>query len=423
MRFLLLLILPLVLIGPGCGTSKWTDTRRSATEQLLITDAMDRAVSNLDFCALAGKTAYIDTTALGQITDSAYLVSCLRQHMLANACLVMGTKEEADYIVEVRAGAVGTDRNEVLYGVPAVNIPSVVPLPGIPSQVPEMPIVKKTDQRAVVKLNVFAYNRTTGRPIWQSGAVPHESDAKALWILGAGPFHRGSIFDGTEFAGNSLDIPLINLHDDSQESVSVADEAYFVEPELQQEQDLAAAEPPDSAEPAAPDAAPAPTAASVDAPAAAVPDAVVPAGHDEPATPPAEPVAETPPAQAEPAGASPEAPAEPPAEQASEPAAPVAAESPVDQPAAIEPVATEPAAQEPTPAPISPDASTLPRPLPPVQVPGPSDAIWSDRVRIESPFPEALPPTLPGPNPAVPGHLQTPNRPVLAFPYGTDSPY
>ncbi len=224
--------LVLLLTTTGCGTSKWTDTGRSATEQLLITDAMDRAVSDLDFRALAGKTVWVDSTAIKKVTDSEYLVSCLRQHMLASACMVKDEKTQADYVVEVRAGAVGTDRNDLLYGVPAVSIPTVVSATGVPSQIPEIPIIKKTDQRAIVKLSLFAYNQKTGRPVWQSGAVPEESSAKAVWVLGAGPFQRGTIYDGMEFAGNKLDIPLVDIYHSSSNSVSVADEAFFVEPKV-----------------------------------------------------------------------------------------------------------------------------------------------------------------------------------------------
>ncbi len=221
------------LVASGCGTSKWTDTGRSATEQLLITDAMDRAVSHLDVRALSQKTIYLDTAPLKKMTDCDYLISCLRQHMIASGCIIKDKKEDADYIVEVRAGAVGTDRHDLLYGVPAVSIPSVVPVSGIPSQIPEMPVIKKTDQRAIVKLSVFAYNRETGRPLWQSGADPQESKAKAVWVLGAGPFQRGTIYDGTEFAGDRLDLPLVDIQKPTDNRVSVADEAYFVEPPLE----------------------------------------------------------------------------------------------------------------------------------------------------------------------------------------------
>ena len=168
----------------GCGTTKWTDTTRTATEQLLISDSMDRAVSRIDFRALAGKKVFVDDTPLKGVTDTAYLASVIRQHLLASGGKLQETKDKAEYVVEVRAGAVGTDHDDLLVGVPALTVPTVVPVPGIPTQIPEIPFVKRTNQRAVAKIAVFVYNRKTGRILWQSGIVPDESRTKALWVFG-----------------------------------------------------------------------------------------------------------------------------------------------------------------------------------------------------------------------------------------------
>lgn len=235
MRFWLLATTVLCGTCAGCGTTKMSDTTRTATEQLLISDAMDRAVSRLDFRALAAKNVYLDTVPIQGSTDAAYLTSSLRQHMLASGCILRNKQEEADYVVEARAGAVGTDRHELLFGVPATNLPSVIPLTGVPSSVPEIPFAKKTEQRAVSKIALFAYNRKTGRPVWQSGIVSTESKAKDVWVLGAGPFRRGSIYEGTNFAGGKINIPLLRpgTEGDGKGVVSVADEAYFVEPKVE----------------------------------------------------------------------------------------------------------------------------------------------------------------------------------------------
>jgi len=215
----------------GCGTTNWTDTRRTATEQLLISDAMDRVVSKLDFRAVAGKTVYLDSKPLSGVTDSAYLISVLRQHMLASGCILKDSREEANYVIEVRSGAVGTDRREVMIGMPATQITGMLPVNGIPASIPEMPLAKKTEQRAVAKIALFAYNRKTGRPVWQSGTVPVESKAKNIWVLGAGPFERGTIFEGTKFVGSKIKIPLVSPgeHHDKHGLIAVADEAYFTE--------------------------------------------------------------------------------------------------------------------------------------------------------------------------------------------------
>jgi hypothetical protein len=125
--------------------------------------------------------------------------------MLASQVTLCEKKDEADYVVEARAGAVGTSRHDLLYGIPATNLPSLSPIPGTPSQIPEIPFAKRTDQMGVAKLAVFAYDRETGERVWQSGMSRVVSNAKDLWLLGAGPFQRGTIYSGD---GEVMKVPL-----------------------------------------------------------------------------------------------------------------------------------------------------------------------------------------------------------------------
>jgi hypothetical protein len=195
-----------LLLLAGCGTTRSTDTSRTATEQLLISDAIDRAVQTVNVQALAGQTVFLDDSRLGDVVDRNYLISTLRQHLLANGCQLRDKREEADFIVEARAGAVGTDRNDLLFGVPSMNVPQILPLQPVPAAIPEIPIAKRKDQRGIAKIAVFAYHRATGTPVWQSGLVHQESSSNDVWILGAGPFQRGTIHSGTEFAGKTIRI-------------------------------------------------------------------------------------------------------------------------------------------------------------------------------------------------------------------------
>ena len=71
------------LLVCGCGTTRLSDTQRTATEQLLLSDAIDRAVDHLDFHFLDGKKVYLDASALKPETDAVYLASSLRQQMAA----------------------------------------------------------------------------------------------------------------------------------------------------------------------------------------------------------------------------------------------------------------------------------------------------------------------------------------------------
>jgi hypothetical protein len=184
----------------GCGTTRWSDTARTATEQLIISTAIDRAIDNIDFRPLAGKYVYLDQQYL-ECVDKSYVVSTLRQHMLAEGCVLTADAASADYVVEARSGAVGTEHHDVLVGIPAISVPSAG-VTGMPSAIPEIPFAKTTAQKGIAKIACFAYNRETGQAVWQSGTFPVIATAKDSWFLGTGPFQRGTIYDGTHFAGS-----------------------------------------------------------------------------------------------------------------------------------------------------------------------------------------------------------------------------
>jgi hypothetical protein len=262
----------------GCGTTRSTDTTRTATEQLLISDAIDRAVQTVNLQTLAGQSVYLDDSRLGDVVDRNYLISTLRQHLLASGCSLRAERDQADYVVEARAGAIGTDRNDLLFGVPSMNVPQIFPMQPVPAAIPEVPIAKRRDQRGIAKIAVFAYHRETGTPVWQSGLAHQESSANDVWILGAGPFQRGTIYDGTAFAGKALG------HDDEAKegqgvrrrpAVELARESVFTTPQQ--------------------------LAAKQAAPPAKNEQAVVTAAHEEPAAPSGAPASAPSTAQAAPA--------------------------------------------------------------------------------------------------------------------------
>jgi hypothetical protein len=195
--------LSLAALVAGCGTTRMTDSTRAATEMLLISQAADNAVAQIDFTPLAGKTVYLDANGISdKEVDRGYVISLVRQQLVGAGALIYDEKPRAEYIVDVRAGSLGTDRHSMLLGTPAVQLPSL--MPGIPTNIPEIALMKKSDQRGVAKIAVFAYSRITGRALWQSGTVEAESRAKDTWVFGAGPFSRGSIRRRTELAGEPL---------------------------------------------------------------------------------------------------------------------------------------------------------------------------------------------------------------------------
>lgn len=193
----------------SCGTT----TQRSGTEQLLLSSAVDRAVQQIDFSVLSDRKVYLDTKYFDHIqpasfVNAKYIASAIRQQMVAANCRLMDKIEEAEIVVEPRVGALGADGHEVTYGLPQSN--AIGSAASLLSNVPSVPIlpdlsVGRSDaQSAIARLAVFAYYRDSREPIWQSGIAKGRSDSRSTWILGAGPFQRGSIYDGTRFAGRRI---------------------------------------------------------------------------------------------------------------------------------------------------------------------------------------------------------------------------
>lgn len=198
------------LAAAGCGSVKTSGTARTGTEQLLLTNAWDRALQKVDFRPLTGVPVFLDTTNVNAV-DQGYVVSSLRQALLTQGVLLRPKAEQAQFIVEARVGAYGTDSYDWMVGIPQTTIPQTVT--GLPSgTIPEIAMAKKTDQIGTAKLALFAYDRASGKVIWTSGDQIDKATAKDMYIGSVGPIQSGTIRGGTRIVG--VKVPLTSDGDD-----------------------------------------------------------------------------------------------------------------------------------------------------------------------------------------------------------------
>jgi hypothetical protein len=199
----------LLVLLVGCSSGK----QRLATEQLVISDSVDRSVAKIDFEPLRGQKVYLDTKYMTVsrpqgFVGPEYVISSLRQQMMAHDLRLMEKPEEADIIVEARCGVLGNDGHDVSFGIPAgpQMVSTAAALSGypMPPALPEISLAKRMDQMGATKVAVFAYDRQTKEPVWQSGIATSMTNAKDYWFLGVGPIQRGSVYGGTRFAGDPL---------------------------------------------------------------------------------------------------------------------------------------------------------------------------------------------------------------------------
>ncbi|TWT81872.1 hypothetical protein CA13_33270 [Planctomycetes bacterium CA13] len=193
----------------GCGTTR----EREATEQLVLSNAVDRSVSAIDFRPLSGRTVYLDTSYLREVKDlgfvnSAYVTSALRQQIVGAGCLLQDTTKDAEIIIEARIGTLGSDDHRVTFGIPENNslstAASLIPnSPSIPS-IPEIAVARRDAREAAAKIAAFAYNRETRKAVWQSGVRQSSATARDTYVFGVGPFQAGTIREGTKLAGSQF---------------------------------------------------------------------------------------------------------------------------------------------------------------------------------------------------------------------------
>ena len=222
---LVMLLLSFALTG--CGTLK----SQTATSQLLLSDAVDRSIASIDFSPLSGKTVYLDVTYIRAVkgfgfVNADYIISSLRQQLFAADCLIQEERPKAEYIVEVRVGTLGNDAHDITYGIPASNslakaasvVNNSLPVPTLP----EVSLARRSDQTGAAKLFAFAYDQKTREPIWQSGLAQARSSSQDTWLLGAGPFQRGTIHEGMRFAGSQITIPRLGVWRSPTKSGSIS---------------------------------------------------------------------------------------------------------------------------------------------------------------------------------------------------------
>ena len=103
----------------GCGTTR----EQKATEQLVMSDAVDKSVQHIDFRPLSDQKVYLDNSYLRHVkgegfVNSEYVTSALRQQIVAAGCLIQDSPQDADIIVEARLGVLGSDDHRVTFGLP-----------------------------------------------------------------------------------------------------------------------------------------------------------------------------------------------------------------------------------------------------------------------------------------------------------------
>ncbi|HEY2250522.1 MAG TPA: DUF6655 family protein [Planctomycetaceae bacterium] len=169
----------------GCATNRQSNTARTASEQLLISNAVDRSLNKVDFGPLAGVNVFVEEKYV-ECVDKGYIIGSIRHKLLQAGALLAPKAEEADAIMEVRSGAVGTDVSSSYLGVPGFTAPGMI-------GIPDIKLMTRDNQQAVAKIGIVVYGAKSRSELGEGGVSMARADDTSTYILGIGPAQSGSL--------------------------------------------------------------------------------------------------------------------------------------------------------------------------------------------------------------------------------------
>lgn len=169
----------------GCTSASTSNTARSATEQILVSNAVDQSLDKMDFRPFAGQKVYFDEKYVDCV-DKLYVISSIRHRLAKAGAQLVDKADAADVVVEARSGGVGTAHSDSFLGTPEIVLPGML-------TVPEVRLASRTKQSGVAKIGILAYDAKSKQPLGPGGVALASSLDNNWYVLGVGPYQTGNV--------------------------------------------------------------------------------------------------------------------------------------------------------------------------------------------------------------------------------------
>jgi hypothetical protein len=166
------------LLLASCTTVRVTEPYQTASEQLLVSTAVDHAIDNLKPQIPRGSKVYVDPQYFdidasgNNIILSHYTIGAVRDLILRAGGNLVGDRKAADLIVEMRNGGQSINHKTMLIGLPAIPVP--IPLTGT-VETPELALFKRDNQSGISKIALTIYRAKSGALASSTGPVYGDS--------------------------------------------------------------------------------------------------------------------------------------------------------------------------------------------------------------------------------------------------------
>lgn len=174
-----------VSLSAGCSSIATSNTSRTYTEQLLISEAVDQSLNKVDFSPLYGQHVYVEEKYLDCV-DKSYVTAEVRHRAMRSGAVLVDSADKADVVMEMRSGGVGTASSESFVGIPEIALPGML-------TIPEIRIAERKRQNGFSKLGLVIYDARSGGVLGDGGLSMAQSDDNNWFVLGVGPIKSGSL--------------------------------------------------------------------------------------------------------------------------------------------------------------------------------------------------------------------------------------
>jgi hypothetical protein len=185
-----LCLLAVLFVLVGCSSFRDTLPARSATEQVLLSTAADRAVEQLQARWMRGKAVYVDDARL-EAYDRAYVVQRVREAVLDNGGRLAEGRADAAVVLEVASGGFSVDTGGFLLGIPSITLP--VPFAPQGVTLPELALFKVESRVGKAKLLFSAVDAATGARAAPLPVAYGRAVRRFWWLFLLGPLECSDI--------------------------------------------------------------------------------------------------------------------------------------------------------------------------------------------------------------------------------------
>lgn len=180
-----LLLISGLFMMTGCASTKTSNTARTAKEQMLLSNAIDRSLDKVDFTPLHQQKVFIEEKYL-ECIDKPYVVGSVRHRVMRAGAEIVDKQEDSNLVLELRSGGVGTDTSESFLGTPEIALPGML-------TIPEIRLTERKTQFGYSKLGIVMYETQTRQALGDGGMAMARSDDNNWYVFGVGPFQNGTL--------------------------------------------------------------------------------------------------------------------------------------------------------------------------------------------------------------------------------------